>query len=1159
MKKYVVGNDLRLSPSKLWAIDEDFCNQYKDHVNGKFFWNVPNQESVTKAEQRLDEKRSWPQTDMCKQLALEYVDKILEVPLTHVMWTHEKVIEHTDLTKGAGPPLIWEGIATRIDFINSEVFQSKLGDKERLYEYIMSFDTMTRNCAKEEWASIEDLVTNKSRTFNMPGFNCLYAQHLCYGQGNENLKEYVWSKYGFNPFKSGVRKMEDRLLKKNKYGKRKYPILFDWDARGYDRKLDLRNVANRRYRYFCVRNVNEFDRALAHWVSQGMKASIMIMTNGDVVIRIRGNNSGSGMTTANNIEAGFEILTDVMIAAYYESYKKFPTFEKVYSQPVFLYGDDNLAGCSKKFAKILDETWLRDRLMVMHSIDLKEFHGGWEYPLDKMTFLGFKFGYERMYVTPKWNPDRLLLPIMYSRGSEDDVQFLGKMYSILLLSYGHKRLFEELRKVYILVLSYYAQPLPGHGHPTVKAIVRNGGPSNESMGAFYFGLEGGGPKIDMTTKLTILYPTLTQVEGGGYKCESTIMGDVFEHIVTNNADPMIAYSAMFTRFGELIAAAWPPPVLEKVKSTIEDEVKKLDIKVSETDRLRLVHCIHTQLWKSIPYGRTVDTSKTPKPGSYNPYGNQNGDRAMWEKELNEEGKSIYKYLDAILPPPGVNSLDDQQKNSLIDDIQKGCWENQRDIEVQNRNLKIEKKLPPVERQGVYNQYGNEMIYRFLKERFQGSFNPYGNGQKISKKKFIARRIKQGMTLAQAEAAWKRGPPKQRVNKPSVPKASYGQWGKEDRSQNRQNRAVINMGRSTPYMQPITQGAKNKMSQNAVVKNVFPECTARYLLALCDPFYPMEQQTKATAWFTKKYGEIDASMLPCIPTFPPVSSHKTTGVFRGEIATGVNGVGYVAIAPKRLASDYAGNRSDLCPIIGSTSANVLTNAFGTLDTNAALVNAVASNWTTRFAVSDLVNGSPSNRGTKYRLVSCGLRVKYAGAPMTMKGIVHAVQMPAHESLGAIGMADLQTIPSCVTYDVSKEWLLLSFVPTMPEEYEYNTDITTNFHKTEGDLHSMGFLFLGCEPSVLITVEALACFEVTGPNVVGKTKTQVDLNGVSVVSSTVSPDSIKAVQDSPSYLERIAESTVQTVTELIPKMAGVGATLAFQKLAGFTMPHTGRIMN
>jgi len=876
LPRYPHEHDLMLKKSAMWDIDSQFCIQYRDQVEGKFFFNYPTAATVHKAEMRLDEKRPKAGSDSTKELSLQFVDKILEIPLTHKVWTHEQVLEHTDMEKGSGMPLCYLGYQTRADWVNNREFQAALKSTKTLYEYIIQFGVYTKNVGKVEWATMADHVDGKARTFNIPGANVLYAQHMCYAQGNENLKEHVWSMYGFNPFKSGVRQMEDLLLEKNEFGVLKYPIRFAWDVRGYDRKLNLTHVANRRYKYFCVLNKDPYHQKLARWVCQGLKQSFMIMSNGDVVIRVRGNNSGSGMTTADNIEAGFEILTDVLLAAHYEKMKRYPTFEEIYENPVFIYGDDNLGAVTENYSKILDYEWLSDRLLKYHALELKSFEGGYEYPLEKLTFLGFSFGYDRMYVAPKWDLKRMLLPIMYRQGTDEPFKFVARIYSILILVYPYPQMFDEIRNLFIKTLQYYSsQDGVGNGHPVIKSFIRAGPPTKEEMDRFYFGLEGGGTKINlMTTKLTFLYPTIIPVENGGYKCESTVMGDVFAHLTTVNLDSNIAFAMMLSKFGEIIAEAWVPPLFEEKKKSIEDEVKKLDIKISDNDRLRIIACIHSHLFKGTASIAPTDDKKKPKPGSFNPYGNGQTDeqRKILFDIIRDKYPGLNVHSDAPLLGLDViakiqndiigirereENVQSEKRPSELKDQGQGSYNehgNEQDNPISECALKylcavfnleyeevdcviheayeayrdqklIIKKLPPVELEGTFNQYGNDQMdvepnvkvnlnnYRAQRRRqyepqsvtfrkrytwapsqlqaqeigstaipaqnmpivrLFGTFNPYGNGQRITRKQFIVKRVASGMTQQQAEKAWNKGPPnKKNKLKRNGPKKKIG--------------------------------------------------------------------------------------------------------------------------------------------------------------------------------------------------------------------------------------------------------------------------------------------------------------------------------------------------------------------------------------------------
>jgi len=470
--------------SYMKELDMEMWAKWNTEVTGKYFYNIPSQSTIDIAEMKMDRKVVL-EYDSIKDYAISIVDQVLEPALTHLAWTDEEVYDHIDMTKGPSVPMKYMGFKTRQDYAMSDHWIAVKDDILSL----QLLQVIYASVPKEEFASMEDWM-KKSRTFCVPGFHVLFWQAKCFGQGNINLKKNWWSKYGFSPFGGGTKSLYEAMEQRKKDGTYKYPVRISWDAEGYDRVVSLHNVADRRHRCFCKANPIELHKFSA-WITRGLKLSMIILSNGDVVWRVTGNNSGSGMTTTNNIEAGMEIIADVLCYVYKLKKHRLPSFRKIVDQMVSLFGDDNMSALSKSFSLILDQQLISDRLMRMHGMKLKFFVGGYELPLNRLTFLGFTMVKFRNQILPQWDLSRLLLPITYSKDKLDPEKFVQRFYAILVLAYAHKQ-WDELRIDYLKCLNILKDKI---GSPMVKMFVLMGAPTDMQLQYFYSGLEfgGGGP------------------------------------------------------------------------------------------------------------------------------------------------------------------------------------------------------------------------------------------------------------------------------------------------------------------------------------------------------------------------------------------------------------------------------------------------------------------------------------------------------------------------------------------------------------------------------------------------------------------------------------------------------------------------------------------
>jgi len=497
-----------VSPSLLKTILPDEW-EYLQKYSGKYFYNIPSARSIEIAEMKIDEVRPWPSPDRFHSYALAMVDKMLEVPLSAESMTDEETRQHLDLKKGPSIPWKWLGFKDRQSVYDSEVWLKNFENIEFLEALLAIYES----CGKEELADLIDFITEKLRTFQTTSAHLLYWQIRLFGLGTENMKNFKWSKYGFNPFYGGTDKWYRELNVVDDDGNIIYKVRLNWDISGYDRKVLLHYVADRRYRLWCQANPNSPHKRIAKWVTDALKKSFLLFHNGDLVIRLRGNNSGSGMTTVNNIEAGFEIMADLLTYVYYQKHGYLPEPELVYEQLVNLFGDDNSMALKQSFDGILDVMRVKERLLGQHGLECKWLVGGVERPWADLPFLGFVFSEYKNFFIPKWNLARLIHPILYTPNRKTSGQYLQQFYSLLVMSFAHQDVFEELRLIYIKVLQHFIN----NGQPDVKMMLTLGVPSREYVEVFYLGLESdskiplkwtgdrGGPLVIDLTRMSSQY------------------------------------------------------------------------------------------------------------------------------------------------------------------------------------------------------------------------------------------------------------------------------------------------------------------------------------------------------------------------------------------------------------------------------------------------------------------------------------------------------------------------------------------------------------------------------------------------------------------------------------------------------------------------------
>lgn len=463
---------------------DQFKGLASEHYN-----DPPNAENVRISEMKMDVDVERIVEQVPYEYALRIVDHVLEIPLTTEPLSHQETISRMELDKGPGFKYRNIGFRTRRELLDQpefvEYLESENMDPMPVYKVVGKVEPELLHLIVDE---------KKVRTFIPPPIDLLYWQLRFFSPGNENIKMHWWSYYGFNPFAGGVNRLGQRLLSKK--------FRFMWDVKGYDRRVLLDHVLRRRARN--LRNLTPRQRLRLLWVIENTMKSFILLSNGDIVYKSHGNNSGSGTTTPNNIEVGMEMIVYMLVVAYWRTHHKMPTFTDVIEQIIALFGDDCVGGVDEEFRLMVDETFVRE-MFAHFGLELKMFVGGEDYPMEELTFLGFSFRKIDRYFFPFWDKHRLICAILYDMERTPLFKYVQKFYSLLIMLYPHQEfdVFNDIYREFLVV--HKDDP-----HPTVKVFVRAGTLQRHSLLRFYLGLEAGGG-----------FPIFLPPGGGGPKAIET--------------------------------------------------------------------------------------------------------------------------------------------------------------------------------------------------------------------------------------------------------------------------------------------------------------------------------------------------------------------------------------------------------------------------------------------------------------------------------------------------------------------------------------------------------------------------------------------------------------------------------------------------------------
>lgn len=274
----------------------------------------------------------------------------------------------------------------------------------------------------------------------------------------------------------------------------------------------------------------------------------------------------------------------------------------------------------------------------------------------------------------------------------------------------------------------------------------------------------------------------------------------------------------------------------------------------------------------------------------------------------------------------------------------------------------------------------------------------------------------------------------------------------------------------------------------------------------------------------------SSAAVCVPDYPTVPSRKMYVYSRGFCETGTAGFGFVLVNPFRAVA------SDVDCVFYSNNAYT-----GTLTSATAGVGVVAARSNSDYVNTDLAATSVAGR---YRIVSAGLRLRYAGTELNRGGVAVGYQQTMHRALDGLSFQQFDTAPSSRRFRPDQKWLNVTFCPTLVSELEYSSAAPAG----------LGQFFLGFAiqspvggSSASYEWEIGCNYELNGVNVRDLTPSYGDPSGIAVVTSTLTQDTMQPYAGDPKtqvhskiqQAETVARSTLSGyVHEATDVVKGIG---------------------
>jgi hypothetical protein len=232
---------------------------------------------------------------------------------------------------------------------------------------------------------------------------------------------------------------------------------------------------------------------LIEFVTNNVVTSILLLPNGDLVLKAQGNNSGSNETTPDNILSHVHVVAYFILKLYRDTVE-LPVIKRLLEEiAVFLYGDDDIM--SLPFIPNDPEGILSPEQYCEKILRGVFAEFGWEIDpfkisqnLEDHEFLGFNFTRYGDYWIPRYKEPRLLAAFCYDYEKNFPREHaLTKAYSLTVMAAGGDReVFEIMRSC---VETYLRNWPVEQITPIVRSFMELGPPTFEDCMHFYCGFE----------------------------------------------------------------------------------------------------------------------------------------------------------------------------------------------------------------------------------------------------------------------------------------------------------------------------------------------------------------------------------------------------------------------------------------------------------------------------------------------------------------------------------------------------------------------------------------------------------------------------------------------------------------------------------------------
>jgi hypothetical protein len=231
---------------------------------------------------------------------------------------------------------------------------------------------------------------------------------------------------------------------------------------------------------------------------------------------------------------------------------------------------------------------------------------------------------------------------------------------------------------------------------------------------------------------------------------------------------------------------------------------------------------------------------------------------------------------------------------------------------------------------------------------------------------------------------------------------------------------------------------------------------------------------------------------CIPDFPTLQTGRFRTFAKGTFATSTDatsgGRGFIVVDPPR----GAGNDANAV----KTNTAAMAALAGINLTGAANVNTNSPYGSGSFATGN---------NQQFRVVSCGLRIRYIGSELIRGGQIIGLHHPAHYSLHTYNESNLDAYWESARLPVIRDWTTVTYRPVETDDLDWAVSFPTFTPAITDPSYYMGFLIRapdtnGTNP-LQFEYEAYFNYEISGPLVQNKEFSHSDAIGHSAVNEAM----------------------------------------------------------